>query len=181
MNSVDGSHYQTSEDRQDLIHDESPHRVSQSPQDRLNSKGTNMRQTLHSDRNNMVPNESSSYGSKGRDESQSSSGSYKEDPDDNEDEVGFKLFVGQVPKMMDETDLFPIFEKFGPMGNIAIIRDRNTGQHRGCAFVTYLKSESADACQNELHDKLVLDGGKKPVQVKPAGITEGKSYCHLCF
>lgn len=170
MNSVDGGHYQTS--RQDLIHEESHHRVSQSPEDRANSKGTHMRQTLHSDSTNMVPNESSSYGSKGRDESQSSSGSYKEDPDDNEDAVGIKLFVGQVPKMMDETDLFPIFEKFGPMENIAIIRDKNTGQHRGCAFVTYFKSESADACQNELHDKLVLDGGKRPVQVKPAGITE---------
>lgn len=170
MNSAN-SHYLTSEDRQDFTSEESHHRVSQSPQNHSNLKGGQMNQKLQAGRNNMAPNESSSYGSKGHNESQSIE-SYGEDPDNSEHEVGIKLFVGQVPKTMDETDLFPVFSKFGPMENITIIRDRTTGQHRGCAFVTYLKGESADVCQNELHDKIILNGGKKPVQVKPAGKKE---------
>lgn len=83
-----------------------------------------------------------------------------------------KLFVGQVPKTMEEADLFPIFEKFGPMDDVAIIRDKHTGQHRGCAFVTYLSKESADACEKELHNTHVFEGGKRPVQVRPAGKKE---------
>lgn len=173
MNSAN-SHYLTSEDRQDFTSEESHHRVSQSPQNHSNLKGAQINQKLQAGRNNMAPNESSSYGSKGHNESQSIE-SYGEDPDNSEHEVGIKLFVGQVPKTMDETDLFPVFSKFGPMENITIIRDRTTGQHRGCAFVTYLKGESADVCQNELHDKIILNGGKKPVQVKPAGKKEGES------
>lgn len=87
-----------------------------------------------------------------------------------------KLFVGQVPKTMEEADLFPIFEKFGPMDDVAIIRDKHTGQHRGCAFVTYLSKESADACEKELHNTHVFEGGKRPVQVRPAGKKEGEYY-----
>lgn len=168
MKSVN-NHYLTSEISQDCITEESHHhRVSQSPDNPVNRKGTD-----DSDGRNMVPVESSSHDSKGQNDSESS-GSYEEDPSNSDPGEGIKLFVGQVPKTMEETDLFPILEKFGPMENITIIRDSNTGQHRGCAFVTFLKKESAEACQNELHDKVILDGGKKPVQVKPAGKKEGK-------
>lgn len=80
-----------------------------------------------------------------------------------------KLFVGQVPKTMEEADLFPIFEKYGPMEDIVIIRDKHTGQHRGCAFVTFLESHCAEACEKELHNKFVLVGGRRPVQIRPAG------------
>ena len=45
---------------------------------------------------------------------------------------------------MEEQDLFPIFQKFGPMEDVVIIRDKHTGQHRGCAFVTFLNEKSAD-------------------------------------
>ncbi len=85
-----------------------------------------------------------------------------------------KLFVGQVPKTMEEADLFPIFEKYGPMDDVAIIRDKHTGQHRGCAFVTYLSKESAENCEKELHNTRVFEGGKRPVQVRPAGKKEGE-------
>ena len=87
-----------------------------------------------------------------------------------------KLFVGQVPKTMEEPDLFPIFERYGPMEDVVIIRDRHTGQHRGCAFVTYMGRESADACVRELHNQYVLEGGRRPLQVRPAGRKEGRSY-----
>lgn len=92
--------------------------------------------------------------------------------DDGYDEEPVKLFVGQVPKSMDEADLFPIFEEYGPMEDVAIIRDKHTGQHRGCAFVTYLNRESADACERELHNTLPFEDGKRPVQVRPAGKKE---------
>ena len=96
-----------------------------------------------------------------------------------------KLFVGQVPKSMEEADLFPIFEKYGPMQDVAIIRDKHTGQHRGCAFVTFFSQECADACETELHNKFMFEGGKRAVQIRPAGRKDGKilvsvSLC-VCF
>lgn len=85
-----------------------------------------------------------------------------------------KLFVGQVPRTMDEADLFPIFEKYGPMQDVAIIRDKHTGQHRGCAFVTFFSKDSADACEKELHNQYTFEGGKRAVQIRPAGRKDGE-------
>jgi RNA-binding proteins (RRM domain) len=85
---------------------------------------------------------------------------YDEDADEDEDddEQPVKLFIGQVPKQMEEPDLFAIFEKYGPMEDVAIIRDKHTGQHRGCAFVTFLQKESAELCEKELHGTFVFGG-----------------------
>lgn len=83
-----------------------------------------------------------------------------------------KLFVGQVPKSMAETDLFPIFLKYGPIQDVVVIRDKHTGQHRGCAFVTFLSNESAEKCESELHNQHTLNGGRRPVQIRPAGRKE---------
>ena len=102
-------------------------------------------------------------------------GSYGSNPNMYEEESeSTKLFVGQVPKSMEEADLFPIFEHFGPMEDVAIIRDKHTGQHRGCAFVTFLTKESADLCEKDLHGTFPFEGGKRPVQVRPAGKKEGE-------
>jgi len=83
-----------------------------------------------------------------------------------------KLFVGQVPKAMAETDLFPIFLKYGPIQDVVVIRDKHTGQHRGCAFVTFLNNDSAEKCESELHNQHTLPGGRRPVQIRPAGRKE---------
>lgn len=42
-----------------------------------------------------------------------------------------KLFVGQVPRTYDERDLRPIFEPFGEISELVILRDRQTGASKG--------------------------------------------------
>ena len=39
----------------------------------------------------------------------------------------------QVPRDFTEDALWPIFEEFGVIERITIIRDRENGSHRGCA------------------------------------------------
>eukprot|EP00522_Entomoneis_paludosa_P002528 CAMPEP_0172468190 /NCGR_PEP_ID=MMETSP1065-20121228/60848_1 /TAXON_ID=265537 /ORGANISM="Amphiprora paludosa, Strain CCMP125" /LENGTH=592 /DNA_ID=CAMNT_0013225543 /DNA_START=53 /DNA_END=1831 /DNA_ORIENTATION=- len=85
-----------------------------------------------------------------------------------EEEEPLKLFVGQVPKQMSEEDIFPTFDTFGPLKDVAIIRDKHTGLHRGCAFVTFWSSADAIRAQQALHDKFSFPGAKRPAQVKPA-------------
>lgn len=58
---------------------------------------------------------------------------------------------------MNEDTLRPIFQPFGPLIEVAVIRDRNTGSHRGCAFVTYEARASGMSCIASLHDKVTLD------------------------
>ena len=43
----------------------------------------------------------------------------------------FKLFVGQIPKEMDEMTLRQYFEEFGPIVEISIIRDNVTMMSKG--------------------------------------------------
>jgi len=88
--------------------------------------------------------------------------------DGSNDEVPVKLFVGQIPKAMNEVDIFPTFDCFGPLKDVVIIRDKQTGHHRGCAFVTYSHAVDAENAQHSLHDQFVFPGGKRPIQVKPA-------------
>ena len=49
-----------------------------------------------------------------------------------------------------------------------MIRDKHTGLHRGCAFVTYWQAADAETAQEALHDKFTFPGGRRPAQVKPA-------------
>jgi len=79
-----------------------------------------------------------------------------------------KLFVGQVPRHLDSPDLYPYFSPFGPLLDVRIIRDRFTGGHRGCAFVTYADSASAHRCVAELHDRRRLPRGRRCLQVRVA-------------
>mmetsp|Transcript_4950 Transcript_4950/g.7241 ORF Transcript_4950/g.7241 Transcript_4950/m.7241 type:complete len:433 (-) Transcript_4950:213-1511(-) len=85
-----------------------------------------------------------------------------------DEDVPVKLFVGQVPKSVDEEKLFPVFEGFGPIKELTIIRDKHTGQHRGCAFITFFSAQSASDAQASLDKKLAFPDSRRPVQVRPA-------------
>jgi RNA recognition motif-containing protein len=69
---------------------------------------------------------------------------------------------------MNEEDIFPAFDPFGPLKDVAVIRDKHTGLHRGCAFVTFWAPADADRAQEALHDKFTFPGARRPAQVKPA-------------
>ncbi|KAL5259227.1 hypothetical protein ACHWQZ_G009622 [Mnemiopsis leidyi] len=84
------------------------------------------------------------------------------------DADALKLFIGQIPKHFDESEIRPIFDKYGEIYEIVILKDRATGVSRGCAFCTYCRRESALNAQRDLHEKKILPGMHFPLQVKPA-------------
>nr|XP_040569618.1 CUGBP Elav-like family member 1 isoform X4 [Lepeophtheirus salmonis] len=84
------------------------------------------------------------------------------------DANAIKMFVGQVPRSMNENDLKNMFEEFGPVHQINVLRDKVTGQSKGCCFVTFYSRKSALDAQNALHNIKTLDGMHHPIQMKPA-------------
>ena len=77
----------------------------------------------------------------------------------------WKLFVGQVPRNMRHEELTPFFEPYGELEELFIIRDRNTGEPKGCCFVRYKQRISAERCIEALHDKVVLPGAANRLQI----------------
>lgn len=79
-----------------------------------------------------------------------------------------KLFVGSVPRTATEEDIRPLFEEHGNVIEVALIKDRKTGQHQGCCFIKYATSEEADQAIRALHNQYTLPGGVGPIQVRYA-------------
>ncbi|KRF98473.1 uncharacterized protein Dwil_GK15493, isoform B [Drosophila willistoni] len=89
-------------------------------------------------------------------------GEKEPDPDN------IKMFVGQVPKSMDETQLREMFEEYGAVHSINVLRDKATGISKGCCFVTFYTRRAALKAQDALHNVKTLNGMYHPIQMKPA-------------
>lgn len=53
------------------------------------------------------------------------------------DQDTIKMFVGQVPRTMDENELRGMFEEFGPVYQINVLRDKITGQSKGKGYCSW--------------------------------------------
>ena len=50
------------------------------------------------------------------------------------DPDAIKMFVGQVPRTMDENDLRKMFEEYGPVFQLNVLRDKVSNQSKGELF-----------------------------------------------
>ncbi|EJD76121.1 hypothetical protein, variant [Loa loa] len=86
------------------------------------------------------------------------------------DPDAIKMFVGQIPRSWGEAECRELFEQFGSVCQLNVLRDKVTQASRGCCFVTYYKRADAIAAQAALHNIRVLPQMYHPVQMKPADI-----------
>ncbi|KAK9757246.1 hypothetical protein RND81_01G151300 [Saponaria officinalis] len=83
-------------------------------------------------------------------------------------EESVKLFVGQVPKNMTESQLLSLFKDCAIVDEVNIIKDKATKASRGCCFVICPSREEADKAVFACHNKKTIPGASSPLQVKYA-------------
>uniref|UniRef100_A0A8C7WZL5 Cugbp, Elav-like family member 3a n=1 Tax=Oryzias sinensis TaxID=183150 RepID=A0A8C7WZL5_9TELE len=71
-----------------------------------------------------------------------------------------KLFIGQIPRNLEEKDLKPIFEQFGKIYELTVIKDKYTGMHKGEGAVLGGGSVGSFQTRSSFMNR--------PIQVKPA-------------
>uniref|UniRef100_G3PHD0 Cugbp, Elav-like family member 5a n=1 Tax=Gasterosteus aculeatus aculeatus TaxID=481459 RepID=G3PHD0_GASAC len=82
------------------------------------------------------------------------------------DQDAIKLFIGQIPRNLEEKDLKPLFEQFGKIHELTVLKDRYTGMHKGniCSLTpTFVVRAEAKKAGNSFHREMT-----RPIQVKPA-------------
>lgn len=76
-----------------------------------------------------------------------------------------KIFVGQLPRNIGESDLMSTFGRFGAIESAVILRNIS-GNSQGCGFVTYLAREHAVNAVKEMHGIPYSPNKKKSMVVR---------------
>ena len=76
--------------------------------------------------------------------------------------VGKKLYVGNLPYSITDSELENLFEPFGTVQSAQVIMDRATGRSKGFGFIEMSSSEEAEAAANALNGQ-ESDGRKLTV------------------
>jgi RNA recognition motif-containing protein len=92
-----------------------------------------------------------------------------------------KLFVGNLPYQIGETELQDLFARAGSVESVTIMRDQMTGRARGFGFVEMSTDEEAQTAIRELNASQL--GGRsltvneaRPKEARSGGFGGGHSH-----
>ncbi len=95
--------------------------------------------------------------------------------------MGNKLYVGNLPFTITETELQDLFAQAGPVNEVMLMQDKFTGKSRGFAFVTMATDADAQTAMTQLNGKQY--GGRaltvneaRPREDRPQGGGGGGGY-----
>lgn len=82
-----------------------------------------------------------------------------------------KIFIGNLPidqseEQLEQT-LYELFSAFGEIADLFLVRNKETGRHRGFGFICFTTAEAAQNA-TALNDKKVFENYTKPLKVDPA-------------
>jgi len=83
-----------------------------------------------------------------------------------------KLYVGNIPTSVSESELREVFEGFGEIESLNLITDRDTGMSRGFGFVE-MPDSAAEKAMQDLNGQ---DLKGRPLTVNQARDRERPSY-----
>ncbi|WCJ22494.1 RNA-binding (RRM/RBD/RNP motifs) family protein [Euphorbia peplus] len=66
---------------------------------------------------------------------------------------GSEVFIGGLPKDVSEEDLRDLCEPIGEVFEVRLVKDKDTGESKGFAFVQFTSKEAAQKAIEDLHSK----------------------------
>lgn len=100
------------------------------------------------------------------------------------------VYVGNLPFHLTNNDIHQVFEKFGKIIKVTILRDKQTRESKGVAFIQFIDRDSAIGACKGINQKQLFDRTIKCVIAKDNGRTAefikkkeypDKSYCYECM
>ena len=80
------------------------------------------------------------------------------------------IYVGNIPRNSDEQPIRELFEEYGNVSEVKLLRDRYTGELRGFGFVTMENDDEAQNAIDNIHNTEL--GGRNLVVNKARPRTE---------
>lgn len=66
---------------------------------------------------------------------------------------GSEVFIGGLPRDATENDLRELCEQFGEIFEVKLVKDKETKESKGFAFITFTTRDAAQMAIEEIHDK----------------------------
>ncbi|GLD63093.1 zinc finger CCHC-type and RNA-binding motif-containing protein 1 [Lates japonicus] len=99
------------------------------------------------------------------------------------------VYVSNLPFSLTNNDLHKLFSKYGKVVKVTIVKDKDTRQSKGVAFVLFLDRESAHNCARAVNNKqlfgrtvkasIAIDNGRAAEFIRRRNYTD-KSKCYEC-
>jgi RNA recognition motif-containing protein len=90
--------------------------------------------------------------------------------------MGKNLYVGNLPHSATQDSLEIAFGKIGEVNSVKLIKDRDSGQSKGFAFVEMTRDGDADKAINELDGSTMDEREIKVNEAKPKREGGGQGY-----
>lgn len=79
-----------------------------------------------------------------------------------------KLYIGNLPHSATQESLDEVFGKFGEVSSVNLVKDRDSGQSKGFAFIEMVQDDDADKAIHDLDGTTMDEREIKVNQAKPA-------------
>ncbi|XP_058463099.1 zinc finger CCHC-type and RNA-binding motif-containing protein 1-like isoform X2 [Malaya genurostris] len=94
------------------------------------------------------------------------------------------VYVSNLPFDLTNIDVRKIFEKYGQIARVTILRERNTRKSKGVAFILFTNAKEADQCCTAMFGRtlkasIAKDNGKGSAFAKRRDYPD-KSRCYEC-